>query len=61
MTVALVVLFIALFVCAVIFGGSRSPKAKGIVDPAGAKRLGIYMVLIIVAIIILGIVKSKAK
>ena len=61
MNTLLVILFIGLFICAVMLGASRSPKAKGIVDPAGTRRLGIYLVLIISAIIIVGILKSNSN
>jgi hypothetical protein len=60
MNILLVILFIGLFLCAVMFGASRSPKAKGIVDPPGTRRLALYIVLIIAAIVIVGIVKSNA-
>ena len=59
MNVILVILFIALLLNAVLLGASRSPKAKGIVNEAGTKRLFIYMAVIVLLIIITGIIKTN--
>lgn len=57
----LIVLFIALFLCAILIGAARSPKAKGVVDQTRVKRLGIYAAAIIALIIIVGLIKNNAS
>lgn len=61
MNIILGFLFFGLFLCAVMLGASRSPKAKGIVDRVGTKRLSIYMVVIIALIIVAGIIKTNSQ
>ncbi len=55
MTVLLVILFVALFLCAVILGASRSPKAKGIVNEKTFYAVAICAVVIMAVIIVIGI------
>ena len=59
MNVLLIILCIALFICAVLIGATRSPKAKGIIDAGRAKQLVIYAVVIVALIIIVGLIKSN--
>ncbi len=59
MTLLLVILFVALFLCAVIIGASRSPKAQGIVNEKTVYAVAISAVVIIALIIVIGITNFK--
>ncbi len=61
MNIVLGVLFVALFLCAVILGASRNPKAKEIINEKAVRTVGFYALGIIALIIVLGIVRSNSN
>jgi preprotein translocase subunit Sss1 len=61
MNIILGFLFFALFLCAVILGASRNPKAKEIVNEKAVKTIGFYALGIIALIIVISIIRSNSN
>ena len=59
MNILLGILLAGLFLCALILGASGNPKAREMVNEKMVKTVGIYTVIIIALIILLGIVKMN--